>query len=162
MKPKCQRCNKEATVFITEIEGGKKVEKHLCAQCASAEGVTVKTQMPIAQLLEEFVLQSAANKELSDLRCDICGLTFAEFRHNGLMGCPNDYEAFSKYLIPLVERAHAGGSFHAGKVPRGVEENQRVAGELLRLRGQLKEAVAHEEYERAVQLRDRIKQLEGS
>jgi protein arginine kinase activator len=27
---KCDNCNKTATVHLTEIKGGKKIEKHLC------------------------------------------------------------------------------------------------------------------------------------
>jgi protein arginine kinase activator len=65
-------------------------------------------------------------------------------------------------LVPLLERAHEGGSVHTGKVPANAAEDERKQTELLRLRGQLKEAVVHEEYERAADLRDRIKNLEGS
>ena len=32
---KCENCNKQATVHLTEIKNGKKVEKHLCEQCAA-------------------------------------------------------------------------------------------------------------------------------
>ena len=33
---KCDTCNKPATVHLTEIRNGKKIEKHLCEQCAAA------------------------------------------------------------------------------------------------------------------------------
>jgi len=33
---KCERCNKPATIHLTEIQGGKKIEKHLCEACAAA------------------------------------------------------------------------------------------------------------------------------
>jgi len=32
---KCDNCNKPATVHLTEIKSGKKIEKHLCEQCAA-------------------------------------------------------------------------------------------------------------------------------
>ena len=32
---KCDNCNKTATVHLTEIKHGKKIEKHLCEQCAA-------------------------------------------------------------------------------------------------------------------------------
>jgi hypothetical protein len=32
---KCDKCNKTATVHLTEIKSGKKIEKHLCEQCAA-------------------------------------------------------------------------------------------------------------------------------
>ena len=37
---KCDNCNKQATVHLTEIKNGKKIEKHLCEQCAAqSEGL---------------------------------------------------------------------------------------------------------------------------
>jgi len=162
MKYKCEKCSKEATVHLTEIIDGQKIERHLCEACAAAEGITTKAHVPIAQILEEMLLQSAAGSDLGSLKCDVCGITFLEFRERGLLGCPNDYEAFEKVLVPLLERAHEGASCHVGKVPANAEEGQRRHNELLRLRGQLKDAVAAEDYERAAELRDRIKELEGS
>ena len=162
MKFKCEKCGREAKVHLTEIVNGQKIEKHLCEECAVSEGVTIKAQLPISEILEELVLQSAAGKELSELKCDVCGISFMEFRQGGLLGCPNDYVAFENVLARLLERAHEGGSYHVGKVPAGAAENERKQAELLRLRGQLKEAVTHEQYERAAELRDRIKELEGS
>lgn len=158
---KCEKCGRDATVHLTEITDGEKVEKHLCETCAAAEGVTIP-QVPVQQILEQLVLQSAAGRELSELKCEVCGISFLEFREQGLLGCPNDYIAFKDVLVPLLERAHEGASTHAGKVPAGAAESEHRQGELLRLRGQLKEAVAREDYERAAELRDRIKELEGS
>jgi protein arginine kinase activator len=159
MKLKCQQCQREATVHLTDIINGQKIEKHLCQQCAAAEHITA--QGPLTKLLEDIVLQSAAEKELSRVKCDICGMGFLEFQQNGLLGCPNDYQAFRDLLVPLLERAHEGASTHAGKVPANAEADERRQSELLRLRGQLKQAVADEDYERAAQLRDGIKELEG-
>ena len=162
MAYKCDKCGQEATVHLTEIVQGEKHEKHLCEDCAVSEGVTIKTQVPISQILEELVLQSAAGGELARLSCDVCGLTFLEFRQQGLLGCPNDYKAFEKVLVPLLERAHEGASFHTGNIPANADEDERTQAQLLRLRSQLKEAVEHEDYERAANLRDQIKELEGS
>ncbi len=54
---KCDNCNKPATVHLTEIKNGKKMEKHLCQECAAAsEGVPVKGHTPINELLTNFVM----------------------------------------------------------------------------------------------------------
>lgn len=161
MKFQCQRCGKEATVHLTDVVDGQKIEKHLCEECAAAEGVTIKAHVPLGKILEGLTLQSAAEKELARLKCDVCGITFLEFREQQLLGCPNDYRAFEEVLAPLLERAHEGASVHTGKVPADAAESERRQNELLRLRGRLKEAVAHEDYEQAAGLRDRIKKLEG-
>ena len=64
--------------------------------------------------------------------------------------------------VALLERAHEGASQHVGKVPVNAAESERRHTELLRLRGQLKQAIAAEDYESAAELRDRIKELEES
>ena len=160
MNFKCDKCGKEATVQITEIRDGQKIEKHLCQQCAATEGVTIKAQVPLCKLLE--LLQPHIEKKLVNLKCEVCGITFLEFREQQLLGCPNDYKAFEQVLVPLLERAHDGGCLHVGRAPANAAAAERRQNELLRLRGQLKETITREDYEEAAALRDRIKQLEES
>jgi protein arginine kinase activator len=159
MKIKCERkgCTNEATVHLTEILGGQKIEKHLCQKCAVAEGIT---QEPL-QVLKELLMQSTALADTPDVKCSVCGMTFQEFRQKGLLGCPNDYHEFESLLAPLLERAHGGDSFHAGKIPPNAAGKEQRQDQLLRLRARLKEAVAREEYEQAARLRDDIKKLEA-
>jgi len=159
----CQHCKKNvATVHLTEIIDSEKREKHLCEQCAMEEGVAVKGQEPINQLVAKFVLSQAQSEEVADLTCDHCGTTFLQFRKVGLLGCPHDYEAFEKPLLPLLERIHEGNTVHVGKVPGGKDNKQKSQHKLLKLKRQLEDAVAMEDYEQAARLRDQIKVLEES
>jgi protein arginine kinase activator len=160
MKFKCDKCGKPATVHLTEIMHGEKVEKHLCEECAVSEGIAVKPNVPISQLLEDFILQTGGEDSAPDLECEVCGMKFSEFRGEGLLGCPRDYDAFEENLVPLLERAHEGASRHIGKVPTRAGSDQKKQNAILRLRAELKNAVATEDYEHAAQLRDRIKRLE--
>ncbi|HUS48305.1 MAG TPA: UvrB/UvrC motif-containing protein [Phycisphaerae bacterium] len=158
---KCDKCGKPATVYLTEIVDGQKTQKHLCEDCAASEGITVKANVPISQLLEEFILQTAGGQQLSEMRCDVCGITFKEFRQHGLLGCPNDYEVFSKPLDSLLQRAHDGATQHIGKVPAYADGEQTRQASILRLRAELRLAIAAEDYERAASLRDQIKEMEA-
>ena len=125
------------------------------------EGMTVKAALPISQLLEDFILQtSSEGQKFAELTCDVCGLTFAKFREQGVLGCPNDYEAFESAMRPLLERAQEGASQHVGKVPHRAGSDQKRQNAILRLRVELRGAIASEDYERAAALRDQIKQLE--
>ena len=160
MKKKCDKCDKPASIFLTDIEGGQKIERCLCEDCASAEGITVKASVPISQLLEDFVFQSGKGHQADKLTCDVCGMTYDEFRQRGLLGCPNDYEAFERSLLPLVERAQEGSSHHLGKTPSRAGDAHKRQTLLLRLRAELKDAIAREDYERAADLRDRIKEAD--
>ncbi|HEV7302176.1 MAG TPA: UvrB/UvrC motif-containing protein [Tepidisphaeraceae bacterium] len=163
---KCDNCNKAAaTVHLTEIKGGKKLEKHLCEQCAAQnEGLPVKTHTPINELLTNFVLaHSGLQKETGVGGCEHCGITWADFRQSGLLGCEHDYGVFEKDLTPLLQRAHEGATHHVGKVParRGeVGVPMKKSVDLTRLRKDLSRAVEAEDYEKAAKLRDQIRQAE--
>ena len=161
MQIKCDKCDKHATIHLTDIVDGKKNEVHLCEECAAAEGLTVKASVPLSQLLEEFVLQKSASPDQPEPACDVCGMTFSEFRRKSLLGCPNDYDVFAEQLEPLLERAHGGATQHVGRVPAKTGADQKKQNEILRLRGALRAAITAEQYERAARLRDQIKELEG-
>ena len=162
---KCDNCTKPATVHLTEIKNGKKIEKHLCEQCAAQnEGLPVKSHTPINELLTNFVLAHSGLQKESGSACESCGISWAEFRQSGLFGCPNDYNIFEKDLTPLLQRAHEGATHHVGKVPTrrggtGVPMKKQL--DVAKLRKELGKAVESEDYERAAKLRDQIKDAES-
>ena len=167
MDYKCDKCDKPASIHLTDIADGKKSEVHFCEECAVAEGL-VKAALPLNQLLQGLgIVQNDSggatikSPATSEAVCDVCGLSFTEFRQQGLLGCPNDYEAFGEPLETLIGRAQEGASQHVGKVPPRAGLGQKRQTEILRLRGALRTAVAQEDYERAAALRDQIKQLEN-
>jgi len=148
---------------MTEIVGGQKIEKHMCQECAGNEGITIKSNVPISQLLEDFILQSSEGEDsiaTDDPTCPVCGLCFSECREQGQLGCPHDYDAFADNLTELLAHAQQGATQHMGKVPQRVEWNQKKQNSILKLRAELKGAVATEDYELAATLRDQIKELE--
>lgn len=161
---KCENCNRPATVHLTEIHNGKKIEKHLCENCAAQnEGLPVKSHTPINELLTNFVMAHSGMQKEQGAACANCGITWAEFRQNGLLGCEQDYQAFEKDLSPLIQRAHEGGTHHQGKVPtrRGSTGVPAKRGaDLGRLRKELQRAIEIEDYEKAAKLRDQIRQAE--
>jgi protein arginine kinase activator len=166
---KCDNCNRAATVHLTEIKGGKKIEKHLCEQCAAAsEGLPVKSHTPINELLTNFVMAHSGLQKEMGLTCDQCGISWAEFRQSGLLGCAHDYEVFEKELAPLMQRAHEGATHHVGKAPgrraggAAAPAAPRRRNDLARLRKELAKAVEVEDYERAARLRDQIRSAEGA
>ena len=168
MAHKCENCNKaQATVHLTEIKGGKKIEKHLCETCAAQnEGVAVKPHTPINELLTNFVLAHSGLQQTKETTktCEHCGITWAEFRQNGLLGCEHDYTLFEKDLTPLLQRAHEGATHHLGKVPMrrgGTGVPIRKSLDAVKLKKELAKAVESEDYERAAKLRDVIRSAEG-
>lgn len=162
----CERCNKPATVHLTEISNGKRVEVHLCDACAQEAGYTQQAHIPINQLLNQL-LQSQSQTQATPPaeRCPDCGMTWQEFKDTGLLGCPKDYELFETQLRGVIERAQNGGTHHTGKMPhrntaQPQESPRKRQAELLKLRKELARAIEDESYERAATLRDKIKTLE--
>ena len=161
----CQKCKKQnANVHLTEItdKHGQKRERHLCNACAVEDGIMGPQALPVPlnQMLGALIKAQPAVQELASLCCPRCKLTFVEFRNTGQLGCPHDYDAFEKHLVPLIERAHESASHHVGKIPRRLDEPRAPADDLVRLRGELSRAVLHEQFEKAARLRDQIKTLE--
>lgn len=161
----CQHCKKvAATVHITDItETNENVERHLCERCAEQEGVMQKAPMePLNELLTNFVLGQAGAASVDDLRCESCGMTFADFRSQGVLGCPEDYELFARLLDPLISQAHEGATHHTGHIPAGRPAQEVKEHEVIRLQRELDSAVAREDYESAARLRDQLKAAESA
>lgn len=167
---KCQKgkCNKQAVVHITEIVDKKVHELHFCEDCAKTYLAQVDTQPTgtaltnIAGTLAEQLKVEQTAKELAELdakTCTICGITFSEFRNQGRLGCPHDYVEFEEELDTLLWNIH-GANRHKGKTPKRGPADTDERTELIRLRREMKDAVTAEEYERASELRDRIRRIE--
>ena len=162
----CQKCNKrKAAVHIMDTFPEKR-ERHLCEECAVADGVIYKkTEETTNELLQEFLSQqkqAAKQGVIEDLACEECGLSLRDFQAKGQLGCSQCYLSFRRILMPLIQRAHEGADQHVGKVPSKVDRRVRKQTDLLRLRRELKDAVEQENYELAAKLRDRIESLESA
>ena len=118
-----------------------------------------KIHEPVHMMLQELIKQKADIKEMSSRSCPSCGITFREFRAQGLLGCPDDYEAFKDLLSPLLERAHGEGPQHVGKVPSYAAPAVKDRARLIKLRRDLEAALQVEDYEAAATLRDQIDRL---
>lgn len=157
--PICQVCKKrEATVFLTQIVNGKKTDLMLCRQCAG-EGYTIDLNMLLSGLLglgwEDEGLES-----VTQVACDRCGMTVEEFNRTGKIGCSRCYEVFREPMKVLLKRIH-GNTRHQGKVPERYTLGHDKELELERLKQELQECIREENYERAAEIRDRIRQLES-
>lgn len=157
----CQKCKKHtATVHLTDLVKGEKRERHLCENCAANEGVAVKQQVSINDVLNTFLMSQPSAAELAKLTCPECGLTFVEFRNQGVLGCPNDYDVFSEALEHVIERAQDGQNTHRGKTPGEVVRIDPIQQERLRLQRELREAVESEDYEQAARIRDLLGEIQ--
>ena len=155
----CEKCHKNhATYHLTAIENGVKKEAHLCEECARKSGVGVKFNFSIGDILGSLMEPKQSSKA-SQIKCSECGITYSEFKTKARLGCANDYEVFRTELLRLLEKIH-GSTTHSGKTPRTVNSQIKKENELIRLKKDLDSVVKSEDFEKAAQIRDRIRVLE--
>jgi len=162
----CNICGKNpATVHLTEIIDDQMNELHLCEECARQKSMQMEQQFGLSELLGGMAgFEKAAPKEKESaapqVKCANCGLSYSDFKKIGRLGCSECYDAFKKYLGPLLKKIH-GSIIHFGKSPykASVKQPDKRA-ELQELRNQLQNAVDTEAFEEAARIRDKIKELE--
>ena len=166
----CERCGKNAaSIHVTHINNGEKIEKYLCEQCAKeTESVHFQTPISFHDFLTGLLDMSLGNAEQfksyteqkQSLQCPNCKMTFNEFRKIGRFGCAECYSTFHEQLNPIFKKLH-GDHIHTGKIPNRAAGPLKIRRELETLKKDLRKAIEMEEYEAAAKLRDRIRALEG-
>jgi len=165
----CEDCEQRvATVVYTEVRDGAKEVRHLCQQCVEERGIhapdiksPLESDYSFEGILGDPEGDSLLNEEEQNDEgesCPTCSWTFGRFRRTGRFGCPDCYEAFEEQLRVLLRQIH-GSNEHLGKVYSDAAPNAS-ADDIESLRAQLEEAIGQEAFERAADLRDRIRKLE--
>ena len=160
----CDKCGKNPAVVhrITTINE-KKQEVHLCKECAMQENVmfmddTFSINALLSSLLDMGTDTPIKIEKLQGLKCSQCGQSFEEFKKTGRLGCGACYNSYRDRLIPLIKRVQ-GNVRHSGKIPKRVGSSLRVKKEIDKLKEELDRAVRAEEYEKAADIRDRIRSM---
>ena len=154
---KCQFCHKnEANLQVKQVIDGEVCEVAVCQDCAAKGGLNVQTPIP---MLTDFLFGVGMKPQPEpinqDKACPECHMRYSDFRNGSLLGCPACYDSFAAEIEPLIASFHEG-DHHVGKVPEG----ERAAVERSAIGRQLEQAVAAQDFEKAAELRDRLKALE--
>ncbi len=163
----CDICHKnQATVHLTEIIDEQMSELHLCEECARKKSQDMEQQFGLSDLLAgmaDFEKPKDDSLNLSQsVKCPNCSLSFSDFKKIGRLGCGECYNAFRKYIGPLLRRIH-GSIQHTGKSPvklsvRGAAKKKTETIQELRIR--LNKAIGSEAFEEAARIRDQIRDME--
>jgi protein arginine kinase activator len=160
----CEECGKKpASVHIIKIENGNKTDMHLCEQCAvQKKPITIKANFSMQDLVAGILKSGAMGPFKVDIvheaKCTVCGLTYSKFKATGKFGCSNCYKVFGERLNPLFKRLH-GNIIHTGKLPSKAGSKIKLDREIEKLKQELNTAVNNEEYEKAAEIRDKIRDI---
>lgn len=162
----CQKCNKnEATVHVRQTVNGVKTEMMLCAGCAGMEGgYSFFKDDLFSGFFSDSILGMRRSEEQK--KCPRCGLTRRELAASGRAGCAACYEFFAPELDKIIYGIH-GNARHNGSAPVCHAEQMEKKKKLDELKNKIEalkkeqqEAIAEQNYEKAAELRDRIRALE--
>jgi protein arginine kinase activator len=164
----CERCHqKEAAIRLLDVKWSAGAHTaaatQLCQACARSAGIGLPHGQgfsAVIQMLAKGLLPGSAAKSAKaaipgadeNLACPHCGWTLRDLRQTNRFGCPRDYEVFGDVVEDLLERLQ-GQSQHC---------DLREESALDRLVGEMREAVAREDYEGAARLRDQVRALEAT
>jgi len=174
----CQICkNKQANTHIKTVVNGELTELHLCPECTAKQGYgnsfAFNNFFDIGSLMSGFMGDVATTALAPEKRCPGCGITFAQISKSGRVGCAKCYDVFYDRLLPSIKRIH-GNTIHTGKRLRKprlqsgestanvIREKSRKPPELDELNSKLQDAIKNQEFEKAAQLRDQIKEFKAN
>lgn len=158
----CDKCGKNpATTHLKTVINGAVKEEHLCSFCAAEIGYTNFGSLSLPNMLATVFGKTSSNGlGVSNKRCECCGASFSDIAQTGRIGCSECYTTFSAELAPTLTRLH-GKAVYVGNAPKADNEKFKISEKITELKNKLSEAVAAEEFEKAAELRDEIRRLEG-
>ena len=157
---KCEKCNNEAVYYYKETVNGKTTEKHLCAECAKEEGLDRAFESSFDDMFRSFDEEFESFFRPESFFAPLFG------RRSALPGLARS--VFAPMLtLPRIEIGWLRPETEEKKTAPAPEkvseaENAELSArrELNALREQLRQAVEAEDYEKAIVLRDQIREKE--
>jgi len=148
---KCEKCNeREASFFYTATINGKTTQKHLCSRCAAEEGFDKAFDFGHEDFFDDFFTEPF-------------GLPVSFFPRRSFFGSmmPAMTMTLPRFFFAPAETEQAPATEESGSsIPKDAGEEIRKRRELSALKHQLKEAVRTEDFEKAIELRDKIREME--
>lgn len=167
---KCERCGKnEANVHITKIVNGIKQDMDICDKCVVESGelnfsgtMVMPVDLTFQNVLSgimDYINQPIQSTLKEEYVCPTCGTTYDDFKNSGLLGCSECYKYFTLSIIPVIKRVQ-GNLENIGKVPKRSGKGLIEKKKLQHLKEELQRFIEVEEYERAAEIRDSIREIQ--
>lgn len=160
----CQYCGQHpATVHMKRTINGNTTEHHACDACAREHGLTMFAgkSLTVGNVFEGLFAEPFGHAVKSAELCPVCSKTFRDIVQSGQVGCSQCYVTFYDRLQPTIRRIH-GSATHVGKIAESGNAVQKKVKEIEKLKEELSSAVEQQDFERCVELRDRINAMEAN
>lgn len=166
----CERCHAHpATVHMVQVVNGHRKEDHLCSECAEKEHVFQKEQSffghgffdsPLDHFFGGSMLGHLLEDPFGTRTLEDQGGQFIEVSPEKLPENESSYDRFKEAIRPSFQK---GKNEIPVNEPKAKEKADAPAEseELQALRKELKSCVDREDFERACEVRDKIKALES-
>ncbi len=173
----CEICKrKEATFFIKETVLGETKTRSLCEDCARKyKDTMLPSNLQIEKLIQSLIsftedeLDTKDNKKVTkkqkNKKCPKCGSTYDEVVISKVAGCSYCYKTFASDIEELINKFAKDTKYIGTKKSSKKTSSAKTKkdnNEILRdYKKELNEAIKIEDYEKAAELRDKIKELEN-
>lgn len=164
----CDVCKKNnASVHITKIINGAKQEINVCEVCAKeVQGFNIIGDLDIMadfnfpNILGGLMdyINNTTPSRIEEICCKNCGMTLREFKQTGILGCADCYKNLQSTVSTVVNRVQ-GRAEHKGKIPKKQGKEIINKKHILNLKEELQKAIIEENFEKAAELRDKIRSL---
>lgn len=166
----CECCHAHpATVHMVQVVNGHRKEEHLCSECAEKEHVFQKEQSffgsgffdsPLDHFFGGSMLGHLLEDPFGTRTLEDQGGQFIEVSPEKLPENESSYDRFKESIRPSFQK---GKNEILVNEPKAKEKADAPAEsrELQALRKELKSCVDREDFERACEVRDKIKAIEG-
>lgn len=166
----CERCHAHpATVHMVQVVNGHRKEEHLCSECAEKEHVFQKEQSffgngffdsPLDHFFGGSMLGHLLEDPFGTRTLEDQGGQFIEVSPEKLPENEDSYSRFKESIRPSFQKGKNEIPVHEPKAKEKADAPAE-SEELQALRKELKSCVDREDFERACEVRDKIKAMEG-
>lgn len=169
----CERCHAHpATVHMVQVVNGHRKEEHLCSECAEKEPIFQKEQSffgngffesPLDHFFGGSMLGHLLEDPFGSRTLEDQAGQFIEVDPRKLPNNENSYERFKDSIRPSFQKGKSEIPVNEPPAEEGKEKADapKESEELKALKKELKSCVDREDFERACEVRDKIKALES-
>ncbi|OGN62896.1 MAG: hypothetical protein A3F09_00155 [Chlamydiae bacterium RIFCSPHIGHO2_12_FULL_49_11] len=136
----CDNCHQDIAFCYKYLEKGGEKRLEMCAQCPK---------------LREIYGETSPH---AFLRCPECRLDVHELRRTKECGCASCYSTFESEIFSLLQKPASGETVHIGHKPQ-TGSDLNLSEKISSLHLALNDALQHEKYELAAQIRDEISSI---